>query len=87
MGFRETMELPLRTFWSLNRYIDRLRAEEDLRALQVGVAAGMSGESGEAIKFLTETLQAEVGRPMVVQKKFDAAQFERLKEKIQQPGA
>jgi hypothetical protein len=86
MGFREVMQLPLRTFWSLNRYIDRLRAEEDLRSLQVAVAASTAGEGGKSIEFLTEHLQSEVGRPMVIQKSFDAAQFERLKEKIRQPG-
>ncbi len=85
MGYREVMELPLRTFWSLNRYVDRLRAEAELRQLQVGIAASSMAGSETSTK-LSEHLSAEVGRPMIVHRKFDAAQFERLKEKIQQPG-
>jgi hypothetical protein len=86
MKFRDVMELPLRTFWSLNRQVDRLRAEEDVRQLQIATAAASAGEGGEGVKFLGEHLQTEIGRPMVIQKGFDRARFKELQKKLRQPG-
>jgi hypothetical protein len=85
MGFREVMKLPLRTFWSLNRNVDRLRAEQDLRSLQVSAAAQSAGEGGEGIKFLSDHLRGEIGSPIVLEKKFDGGKFKELAEKLGKP--
>jgi hypothetical protein len=57
MGYREVMSLPVRAFWVMNRNIDRLRAEEDLRSIKVGIAT----QSDEANKKITEHLFKERG--------------------------
>jgi uncharacterized protein YdaU (DUF1376 family) len=86
MKHGDVMDLPLRTFWSLNRNVDRLRAEEDLRSLQVSAAAQSVGEGGgEAVKFLSEHLRGEIGSPIVIEKKFDRARFKELADKLQKP--
>ncbi|EOB6466186.1 hypothetical protein ACIU28_003245, partial [Shigella sonnei] len=46
----------------LSRNIDRLRAEEDVRNLQVALAAQADGES---VKAFMEGLQLRIGRPVV----------------------
>lgn len=62
MSYREVMEMPLRAFWSFQGQVNRLRAEEDLRAIQVTAA----GQSGEVYKEVSETLRTEHGTPAVV---------------------
>lgn len=51
------MSLPVRAFWMMNRNIDRLRAEEDLRHVSVGVAV----QSKEGASNATDRLVAERG--------------------------
>lgn len=51
------MNLPVRAFWAMNRNIDRLRAEEDLRSITVGIAA----QSEEAYQKISERLINERG--------------------------
>ncbi|QJS76244.1 hypothetical protein HHJ44_25235 (plasmid) [Escherichia coli] len=48
----------------LSRNIDRLRAEEDVRNLQVARA---SQADGEAVKAFMEGLQLRIGRPVVTE--------------------
>ena len=55
-------------FWMLSRNIDRLRAEEDVRNLQVARAAQTDGES---VKAFMEGLQLRIGRPVVTDKVYD----------------
>ena len=55
-------------FWMLSRNIDRLRAEEDVRNLQVARA---SQADGEAVKAFMEGLQLRIGRPVVTDKVYD----------------
>ena len=58
-------------FWMLSRNIDRLRAEEDVRNLQVARA---SQADGEAVKSFMEGLQLRIGRPVVTDKVYDPSQ-------------
>jgi len=83
MRFRDVMDLPLRTFWSLNRNVDRLRAEEEFRHLQVAAAAA---SAGDGVKTLGEALRGEIGNPTIIEKGFDSAKFAELQEKLRQPG-
>lgn len=58
-------------FWMLSRNVDRLRAEEDVRNLQVARA---SQADGEAVKAFMEGLQLRIGRPVVTDKVYDPSQ-------------
>ena len=42
------MELPVRAFWMMNRNINRLRAEEDLRQINIGTAIQSRDGASEA---------------------------------------
>ncbi|WP_275183483.1 hypothetical protein [Citrobacter freundii] len=48
--------------------MDRLRAEEDVRNLQVARAAQADGEG---VKAFMEGLQLRIGRPVVIDKVYD----------------
>jgi len=52
-------------FWMLSRNIDRLRAEEDVRNLQV---ARVAQADGDGVKAFMEGLQLRIGRPVVTDK-------------------
>ncbi|TJR02106.1 hypothetical protein C9Z48_25445 (plasmid) [Escherichia coli] len=67
----ELLNTPLTMFWMLSRNIDRLRAEEDVRNLQVARA---SQADGEAVKAFMEGLQLRIGRPVVTDKVYDPSQ-------------
>ncbi|CQT67670.1 hypothetical protein DBK25_17520 [Salmonella enterica subsp. enterica serovar Typhi] len=64
----ELLGVPLTMFWMLSRNIDRLRAEEDVRNLQVARAAQADGEG---VKAFMESLQLRIGRPVVTDKVYD----------------
>lgn len=64
----EVLGVPLTMFWMLSRNIDRLRAEEDVRNLQVARAAQADGEG---VKAFMEGLQLRIGRPVVTDKVYD----------------
>ncbi len=64
----ELLGVPLTMFWMLSRNIDRLRAEEDVRNLQVACAAQADGEG---VKAFMEGLQLRIGRPVVTDKVYD----------------
>lgn len=70
-SYTETLALPLRVFWMLNRNLDRLRAEEDLRALPIIMAQ----HGGEAVKELQERLVEQLGTPVLVEKQLDEEKF------------
>ena len=57
LGYRETLDLPLRTFWLMSSSINRISAENDIRALSIAGAAG----SSEGYKGANEALRAEMG--------------------------
>lgn len=64
----ELLGVPITMFWMLSRNIDRLRAEEDVRNLQVARAAQADGEG---VKAFMEGLQLRIGRPVVTDKVYD----------------
>lgn len=81
-SYYDVLALPLKTFWMLNRYVDRLRAEADLRALAIQNAS----QSGEAAQKISEHLRMEVGTPVIIEKKFDEEKFKQLQMKFSQGG-
>lgn len=78
MDYWKVLKLPLKTFWALNRSVDRLRAEEEQRQLRLANAS----QSAEGAKTLTEELTREIGTPLVIERKFDADAFSNLREKF-----
>lgn len=78
MTYWEVRKLPLRTFWSLNRQIDRLRAERDQRQMRIAAAV----QNAEAAGQLSESLRLELDSPVVIERKFDAEKFKELQEKF-----
>lgn len=78
MGFNEVMELPTTFFWTLNRNLSRLFAEEDLRAITVARAGQV--QSADAIKEITESLRQEMGTTTVITNEvFDRSGYNKLK--------
>lgn len=59
LDYWQVMNLPLAAFWGLNKNLDRLRAEEDLRALHGDLVARNPSEDG--VKAYREQLRAEMG--------------------------
>jgi len=80
--YAQVLDLPLVLFWTLNRQIDRLRAERDLRQLWIVGSA----QSGDASKGLAEQLQSELGRPLILQKRFDPNKFKELASRFKKKG-
>lgn len=65
LSYKEVMGLPLRTFWSLNSQIVRLRSEEQLSMVELFLLGGM-GASADAITAIRTNLQKIVGEPLKV---------------------
>jgi hypothetical protein len=78
MSYWECLKLPLKTFWSFNRQLDRLRAEEEQRLLRVMACA----QSAEAVTRMQQELRNQIGEPVEHEKVFDASRFEELKQKF-----
>lgn len=60
MSLRDVMEMPIRTFWSFANNSVRLKAEEDLQAMDVV----LSGQSGEFAKQHREALLERIKPPV-----------------------
>lgn len=73
-SYWDVLSLGIKTFWSLNRQVNRLRAEHELRTLRLSNAAN----NQEAATALRDDLVREIESPVVLEKKFDAAKFEEL---------
>lgn len=69
---RNVLRLPLVTFWMLNKNIDRLNAEEDLRLAEISVRTG-ANSSEESLRSLLEDLRKQLGRIV----KYDEAEMAR----------
>lgn len=78
MKYFDVLGMPLATFWSFNRQVDRLRAETEQRQLRLLSSA----ENPEQAKQLSEALGNEIGMPVVFEKKFDSKAFEELSKKF-----
>lgn len=82
MSYREVMEMPLRAFWTYNGSVDRIRAEAELRQLQVLAAS----QSSEAFKEVAAALKEELKTPVVViDNRRDENATEKLKAILGQP--
>jgi hypothetical protein len=85
MTYWEVMQLPIRAFWTLNRNINRLLAETDLRALMLHV----NRQSGEACQAYEAKLRAEVFPAQEVidplKAERDEAGFAELKAMVARP--
>lgn len=57
MGYREVLDIPIKTFWMLSQNIERILAQRDMRALTVAV----SGQGTEAAQAHRQNLILEVG--------------------------
>lgn len=77
IDFHSILDLPLATFWMLNKNISRLLAEEDIR--QMVVVAAPQSKDGYNDAF--DRLSAEFGRPMIVEQVApEEGGIERLKQ-------
>jgi hypothetical protein len=56
LSYEQVMALPVRAFWTLNRNVNRLLAEEDLRALMLHV----SRQSAEGCSAYETKLRNEI---------------------------
>lgn len=78
-GYRETLELPIRTFWFMNMCINRLEAESNLRDLDTGLASQVGGEHFDQFR---NSLVLEMGSIVVAEEvapKLDRAGLASLK--------
>lgn len=76
IGYEALLRLPIYTFWELSRNADRIRAEEDLR--QLNLYQGIFGEADKIAK----QLQADRGEVVEIEYPnhgFDRAGFEQLR--------
>lgn len=83
MDYWKVLRLPLKMFWSLNRQVTRLKAEEDIRLLRVFAAA----QASEAFKTLHEELITEMDSPVVLERtmvetEFDEGRFAELQQEF-----
>jgi hypothetical protein len=61
MDHRKVMDMPIRAFWVYARNVDRVRAKEQMAALDVAISAGTS----EGYQQLREQLLATLGAVLV----------------------
>ena len=57
MDYQTVLKLPLRTFWLLNKNVDRHFAEDDIRMLMVAAHA----HSGESVQAHHDKLRQTIG--------------------------
>lgn len=80
MGYYEVLRLPLATFWSFNRQVDRLRAESEQRQIMAYLAG--SPDAAEMRTKALEALKREIGVTVLFERGFDDAKFEELQKKF-----
>ena len=61
MSYREVLDMPLRAFWSFNRNVRRLRAEESLAQMELFMLANCDAN---AVKSLRQTYAEQMEEPM-----------------------
>lgn len=61
IGFDDLLNFPLKRFWFLVNQVDRLRAEQEVRQLQLLGSA----QDGDALKLAYDNLIAEMGKVFV----------------------
>lgn len=78
LSYREMMNLPLQAFFTLNKQIDRLRAERDRRQLRLLLVA-QSGQK-ESIEGMVMSLDKEIGFVFREKPKLDREGLHSLKD-------
>jgi hypothetical protein len=78
MSYREVMEIPMKTFWMLNRNISRVLAEQDLRAFQLAVSVN----SGETATALQAKLLEEFDNPYLMDGAGDAPVIDEERDEV-----
>ena len=58
--YQKVLALPIKTFWAIDRQINRVRAEADLRGMRVA----STSMGGEGVQALQEMLLGEMGEPI-----------------------
>ena len=83
LTYHETLKLPIRTFWMLDRNIDRLNAESDYRMV---MAVRVANTDGEVFAEQMQVLRDRVGKTIEVDEakraltmEYDAEGVQRLK--------
>jgi hypothetical protein len=66
MSFRDVMEMPLRTFWCFNANVLRLRAEENIHAIELFLMGGF-GVTEEMVTGLRNRLSEQMKEPIKAQ--------------------
>jgi hypothetical protein len=69
LSYLETRQLPLKTFWGLNKNIDRISAERDLRQAMVGIRS----QSSEGVKEMMTDLRGQMGTVYEIDERAEAA--------------
>ena len=62
MGYREVMSMPMRAFWIVSGFVDRLMSDEAKLHLEVAASA----QSGEAAGQLMERLNTAAPEPVTL---------------------
>lgn len=70
MSYNEVRDMPLRTFWSFNAQVRRLRAEERLGLIEMYLLGGM-GTDKAMLDQLRDRLLADLDEPTKAEAKFD----------------
>jgi hypothetical protein len=65
MSYRDVMDMPLRSFWTFNANVVRLRAEEGLAQMELFLLGGF-GVDGDGIKAVREKFVADMKEPLKV---------------------
>jgi hypothetical protein len=83
LSYKEVLELPLRTFWSFNAQIVRLRSEEQLSMIELFLLGGM-GASEQAVTSIRGHLNKTMGEPISVRMKESSTSLEQTEKGIKQ---
>ena len=67
MTYKDVLDMPIRSFWSFNKNMNRIQADNDLRAMDIALASN----SGEFAKELRERLVETLGSPVKAEQPID----------------
>lgn len=62
MSDRQVLDMPAKRFWMLNKNVDRLRAEADVRLVQCLI----SSQTGKGVEQMTEILRQQMGKVVTI---------------------
>lgn len=67
MTYKDVLDMPIRTFWSFNKNMNRIQADNDLRAMDIA----LSSNSGEYAKELRDRLVETLASPFKAEQPID----------------